>query len=72
MQLNQWKVNTFQELIIQCKTLSYALVLAERNIFNAALQFQNTSFCGEITVVFPGTSVRLLKKAKVAEERNIQ
>lgn len=71
MQLSQWKVNAFKELIIQCKTWSYALVLAEGNILNAALRFQNTSFCREITVV-SGTSVRLLIKAKVAEERNIQ
>lgn len=71
MQLNQWKVNAFQELIIQCKSWLYVLVLAERNILNVALGFQTTSFFREIAAVVPGTSVRLLIKAKVAAERNI-
>lgn len=61
-----------QELIIQCKTWSLVLVFAKRNILNAALQFQNTSLCREMTVVVPGTSVRLLIKAKVDGERNIR
>ena len=72
MQPDRWKVSAFQELIIQGKTWLDALVLPERCILNAALRFQNASFHREITVVVPGTAVRLLIKAQLAEERNMQ